>query len=454
MAETETGRFKAEFPKAFQTDILRSLVQSKRFVKEFMGTLKPEYFEKQLDMFTAQAIFKIYLASKQLPTKSGLLYMLTKIMMKEVPVKDEKQKTDLVLKPLQKHIKKLFAPVSNIELIRKEVLNFCQVQDIKRSCLEVYEELEKERDPLRAKALMNKKLRQVNTLESGGLRFFKVIDELHEMLYRDKSRCCTTGYKTLDKWMDGGMDPGTETVFMAPAKFGKSMALVNVGFSNLLRGKIIVHFTLEISEAKIARRYACRIARVRRIENCPKKVAKRVNKFYQQFKGQLFIKGYPAKSATVETIKSYLYSLHHKHDIKPDMIIVDYGDLLRSYAYSQGKQGESERFVQGDVFEGLRAMAQEFDCVLVTATQCNRNAATKPIIRMEDVAESYAKVQIADHIVAICGTDEERKQNRLRLFFAGSREAETQRQIRILFNWKKSVMREVEMVTEEEEKNE
>ena len=151
----------------------------------------------------------------------------------------------------------------------------------------------------------------------------------------------------------------------------------------------------------------------------------------------------------METLKSHLYHLQNQKDIKPDLIVVDYGDILRSFSYSKDKQGESERFIQGDVFEGLRALAQEFDCALVTATQCNRAAASKPIIHMEDVAESYAKVQIADHIVAVCGTDEERKEKRLRLFFAGSREAETHKQIRIEFNWKKSLMKEVEEVQEE-----
>jgi hypothetical protein len=151
----------------------------------------------------------------------------------------------------------------------------------------------------------------------------------------------------------------------------------------------------------------------------------------------------------VETLKSYLYGLQNREDFKPDLIIVDYGDLLRSGSYAKDKDGSSERFIQGDVFEGLRAMAQEFDCVLVTASQCNRAAATKPIIRMEDIAESYAKCQVADHIIAICGTEEERKVNRLRLFFAGSREAMTERTSRIRFNWRIAFMQETKYEEEE-----
>jgi len=44
----------------------------------------------------------------------------------------------------------------------------------------------------------------------------------------------------------------------------------------------------------------------------------------------------------------------------------------------------------------------------------------------------------------LCGTEEERKKKRLRLFFAGSREAQTERTSRVAFNWKIALMKEVE----------
>jgi replicative DNA helicase len=372
---------------------------------------------------------------------------------KQSKVKSEEQKQKFIIKPIKKLLKRIYArPEGSVQFVKEETLKFCRVQELKRSYMEAFEELEREPDPEKSKEFIARKIRNLSALEQGGSEFFKIIEKLPEMLSRDKGRCATTGFKRLDRWMDGGMDPGTETVFIAPAKFGKSMALVNVGFANLLRGKTVVHFTLEISEKKIMKRYASRISRIRSIEKCPNKTIRRVSKFYQLHRGRLIVKGYPTKMATVETIKSYLYHLQNRDDIKPDVIIVDYGDLLRSGSYGKDRDGSSERFIQGDVFEGLRAMAQEFDCALVTASQCNRASATKPIIRMEDIAESYAKCQVADHIIALCGTEEERKKKRLRLFFAGSREAQTERSSRVKFNWFISSMKEVEDEPQEEKK--
>jgi len=431
-------------PVQFQAEILSSLVQDKKFLRETIGLLKPEYFDKELHKLAAQSIYKVYLSTKELPNKVSILHNLVERLQKKVQVKDEVQKKKFILKPAQKLIRRIFAhPQGSTKYVKEETLKFCRVQELRRSYYEAAENLEMDSDPEKSTAFISQRIRGLSRLEQGGLNFRKQISMLPEMLQRDKGRCATTGFARIDKWMDGGMDPGTLTVFIAPAKFGKSMALINVGFHNLLRGKKVVHITCEISEKKIAKRYASRISRVAKIDQCPNKTVNRVNKFFRLHGGELVIKGYPTKTATVETLKSYLYSLENREDFKPDVIIVDYGDLLRSGSYAKDKDGSSERFIQGDVFEGLRAMAQEFDCVLVTASQCNRAAATKPIIRMEDIAEAYSKAQVADHIIALCGTEEERKKKRMRLFFAGSREAMTERTSRIKVNWRIAYMQEV-----------
>lgn len=432
------------FQKSFQTEVLKGLVQDKKFLRESLGLLKPEFFENHLLSLACQSIYEVYAKTKSLAPKPLLLQMMSDRLSKEVHPKSKEQTKDLVLKPIQRILNRMYEPVNGSQTyVQSESLKFCRVQSMKRSLLEVFEDLEREQDPEKAQAQLNQKLRVLHHLEMGGSNFFKNIEHLPSQIYKDKSKCSTTGYATLDRWMEGGMDPGTETVFMAPPKFGKSMILVNIGFANLLRGKTVIHFTLEISDKKIEVRYAKRISRISNLEKLPRKMIRRVKRFQTLHKGKLYVKQYPTKMATVETLRSYVYHLQNKEDVKPDLIIVDYGDLLRSHLY-RDKTGDSERFIQGDVYEGLRAMAGEFDCPIVTASQCNRGAASKPIIRMEDIAEAYAKVQVADHIVALCGTDEERRENRMRLFFAGSREGNTGGVVRVRFNWTRALLKEVE----------
>lgn len=444
------------FPREFQTEILSCLLQSKRFLRESLGLLKPEYFEHRLHTLAAQSIYDIYLKTKHMPNRMAMLHSLTESFGKAVRVRDKEQHSKLILKPINRLLDTLFAPVSgSSEYVKQSALKFCRVQELKKGILETYEELEKEGDPEKAKEMISRKIRSLDTTEHGGLDFQLVYEDLPRDLDQDKSRCAKTGFPSLDRWMEGGMDPGTETVFMAPPKYGKSTILANVGVVNLIRRVNVFHFTLEISEKKTIWKYARRVTRMstKEIKRNPGMYLERAKKFWNVAKGKLIVKGYPTKSATVETLKSYIYARMNRTDIKPGMIIVDYGDLLRSSTIKE-RNSDTERLIQGGVYEDLRAMAQEFDCPVVTASQCNRAAAAKPIIHMEDIAESYQKCMVADHIIAICGTEEERREKRLRLFFAGSREAETGKLLRIMFDWDLQRMKQVKKEDPPEEQGE
>lgn len=440
-----------KFPSQFQKDILGCLVTDRKFLRQSYGTLKPEYFEKEIYTLACKGIFELYKQTKGLPTKSNLLHILSESLRKKYKAKDKEQERIQIIRPVSKLLKQMFSVNGSQEYVKKETIKFCQVQDLKRTCLQAFEILEDKGDPENAKSFISKQIRSSGSLEYGGRNFSKVIDKLPSQLYRDKSKCLTTGFPSLDKWMFGGMDPQTETVFIAPAKYGKSMILVNLGYANLCKNKTVVHFTLEISEKKILARYASRISGIsmNRFESKAESVVRRSKKFLMGHKGSLYVKEYPTRSASVETLKSYLYHLVNR-GVKPDLVIVDYGELLRSSNYTQKGEG-LERFIQGDIFEALRAMAQEFDCCVVTASQCNRAAASKPVIIMEDIGESYQKVQTADHIVALCGTREERRNGYMRLFYAGSREGATGRTCWMKFKFRKAYMMECEKPMDVEE---
>ena len=78
--------------------------------------------------------------------------------------------------------------------------------------------------------------------------------------------------------------------------------------------------------------------------------------------GQLIIKEYPTKSASTETIKQHIERLK-KRGIEPDMVIVDYADLLRPVRTTAEK-----RFDLENTYEELRAIAQIYKCPVWTAS--------------------------------------------------------------------------------------
>ena len=131
--------------------------------------------------------------------------------------------------------------------------------------------------------------------------------------------------------------------------------------------------------------------------------------------GSLIIKEYPTKSASVQTIKNHIEKLK-KRGIEPDMILVDYADLLRPVRNSSEKRHELE-----ETYEGLRALAQIYEIPVWTASQTNRGGLNAEVITMEAISEAFNKCFVADFIFSLSRTVQDKQSNKGRLFVAKNR---------------------------------
>ena len=131
--------------------------------------------------------------------------------------------------------------------------------------------------------------------------------------------------------------------------------------------------------------------------------------------GQLIIKEYPTKSASTETIKQHIERLKKK-GIDPDMIIVDYADLLRPTRTSAEKRYDLE-----STYEEMRAIAQIYKCPVWTASQTNRSGLNAEVITMEAISEAFNKCFVADFICSLSRTVQDKQANKGRIFVAKNR---------------------------------
>jgi len=131
--------------------------------------------------------------------------------------------------------------------------------------------------------------------------------------------------------------------------------------------------------------------------------------------GQLIIKEYPTKSASTETLKQHIERLRKK-GIEPDMIIVDYADLLRPTRTSAEK-----RFDLESTYEEMRAIAQIYKCPVWTASQTNRSGLNAEVITMEAISEAFNKCFVADFIFSLSRTVQDKQANKGRMFVAKNR---------------------------------
>jgi len=191
------------------------------------------------------------------------------------------------------------------------------------------------------------------------------------------------------------------------------MVLTHLGARAIESGKTVVHYTLELQDVSIGNRYDSCITGIRLNELFAKK--DEVLGEIRSIPGKLLIKEYPTKSATTQTIRNHLEKLRQR-DIEVGMVIVDYGDILRPISVSKEKRNDLET-----IYEELRAIAQEFECPVWTASQTNRSGINAEVITMESISEAYSKCFVADFIFSVSRTVADKMNNTGRIFIAKNR---------------------------------
>lgn len=237
----------------------------------------------------------------------------------------------------------------------------------------------------------------------------------------DGVRRIPTGLSGMDKVMSGGLGDGELGVVIAPPNRGKSFALTNIGAGALLEGLNVAHFTLEMPERQVSKRYDNRLLKKNTdyLKANSSKALKALMNMQKHVKGELHIKKYRTNECDINTLRSYLTRLYMEKGFKPDLIIIDYADLMtprRTYA--------DKRFELESVYLDLRDLGDEYSCPVWTASQANRGALDKKVITIADLAEAFNKANIADFMVALCQTVEEKEDGIMRWHVAKQRDGE------------------------------
>ena len=316
---------------------------------------------------------------------------------------------------LQKQVREFYARVSSNEFsldgeqhIKDISLDFCKKQKLKEAMIKSvgliqnssYDEISK---------IINDALK-LGTDNNHGYDFILDFEKRFELKARNP---ITTGWELVDNITKGGLGRGELGVVIAPTGAGKSMALVHLGAMALQAGLNVVHYTLELQDKVVALRYDSCITGIP-ISNV-KDQKEIVWNSVKDVKGKLIIKEYPTKSASTNTIKNHLEKLKRK-DFRIDMVIVDYGDLIRPINAQKEKRIELE-----SIYEELRGLAQVYQCTLWTASQTNRSGLNAEVITMESISEAFNKCFVADFIFTISRTIKDKNTNEGRLFVAKNR---------------------------------
>ena len=287
-----------------------------------------------------------------------------------------------------------------IDFCRKQVLKGAMLQSAKLLKSSSFEEIEK----LIKEALV------LGTDNDFGHNFRKDLLKRFELITRDP---ISTGWARMDEIVKGGLGKSELGVVVAPTGAGKSMVLVHLATQALLQGKTVVYYTLELKDTVVGQRFDCCITDVPLQEHRERQ--KEIVSKVKDLEGTLIIKEYPTKSASVSTLKNHIEKLR-KRGIEPNMILVDYADLLRPPRATGEKRHELE-----ETYEGLRGLAQTYEIPCWTASQTNRGGLNAEVITMESISEAFNKCFVADFIFSLSRTVQDKQANKGRIFIAKNR---------------------------------
>jgi len=374
-----------QYGHSFQTKAIGILITDRDFLQQIADIVSPDYFDNDAGKWIIRKALKYYNEYKTVPTMEVFKVELENLKqeLQNVAVKD-------LLKQAYKASK-----ANDLNYVKDTFLDFCKNQTLKNALMKSVDLLELgDYDDIRT--LIDTALKAGTERDIG----HEYIQEIEDRFREEARNVIETPWPLINNLLSGGLGQGDLGLIAGGPGGGKSWALIALGAQAVKMGYTVIHYTLELSEKYVGRRYdACFTEiSVGDITEHKEEVKENLN----NLRGGLYIREYPAGQATVNTLHAHLEKCKQQN-IEPDLIIVDYADLLTS------KSSKEKRDKLDDIYTNLRGLASEMKLPIWTASQVNRSGAREEIIQGDRMAESYSKMMITDFAMSLSRSAEDKE---------------------------------------------
>ena len=366
-----------QYGKPFQIKVLSSLLTHKGFLTNIHDMLSEEYFDNQAHKWVIKQILKYYDKYHTTPSMEVLKVELQKIENEVLQISVKEQ-----LKEAYK------ASDEDLKYTEEEFSNFCKNQQLKKALLNSVDLL-KGGDYESIRELIN------NAIKAGqdkniGHEYNKDV----ESRYREDHRITIpTPWEKINTLLQGGLGNGDFGLIFGNPGGGKSWSLVALGGHAVKLGYNVLHYTLELGEDYVGRRYDAFFTQVPVDKISTQK--DKIESTIEELKGNLIIKEFPTGKATMTTIESHIQKVKDL-GIEPDLVIIDYVDLLSSKRRTVDRKSEID-----DIYSSTKGIARELNIPIWSVSQVNRAGAKDNIVEGDKAAGSYDKIMITDVCISL-----------------------------------------------------
>lgn len=407
-----------DFEGDFQERIIALMMRDPKFMRRTEGLVKPEYMDSEAMSFLVDVTNSYFEKYRRIPRGKAIVTELFKEAFAKKRIREE----------LRREIVTTYKAVNKVTLedgdyIADKVGEFARKQAVVQAYFRSQSLIDKG-DLDGASKLMNK------AFNVGSMEAFEEIDYWNSIDARTQYRKdkaaglikpngITTGIPKLDKlFYHKGWGRKELSCILGGAKRGKSMGLGFFSVNASKAGYNVLYITLEVAGEIIAERNDANVsgtdmdaleAKMHEVQDAVSREGSKSGR------GELRIVSFPAGTLTLSMLRRVI-ERYRAEGIIFDMIAPDYADIMAPDHYTDSPTENSKQ-----VWLGLRAIAHEEDAAIVTATQTNRDGFKNDTARAEDTAEDFNKVRIADLMMSINRSDDEKAAGEARLFLAASR---------------------------------
>ena len=389
----------SKYGQSFQAKVISALLTDVRMMDTLCEIIDKKFFESDANKWIVQEIKDYYDEYKKEPTLDVFKGQVSKL------------DNPSLKKAVVEQLKTVYTQIGqdDFEYVKNEFTSFCINQNMKNVILQSVDLL-KSGNYDRIKDLVDKAMK-VGIESDLGMDYLLDFEERFSETGRET---VATGWECIDDLMGGGIGPGELGVVVAPSGVGKTWALAALGAAAVRAGKTVVHYTLELSQHYVGLRYDTVFTHIPSTDLKEKK--DEVFAKLKRLPGKLKVKYFPPKGASSKTIQLHIEKMIAAGN-KPDLIIVDYADLLLSHS----NKTDSTYAEQGGVYIDLRGMSGELQIPIWTASQTNRSAIDSEVIEADKIADSYAKVMNADFIMSLSRKAKDKINNTARVHIMKNR---------------------------------
>jgi replicative DNA helicase len=384
--------------------ILKNLIYHEAYMRKVLPYLRESYFKEPIELVVYKEVCAFIEKYNNLPTHEALIINLTESKnLKEEHVRDAVELLNLLHQDRKESV--------DLAWLTDQTEKFVQETALHNAVMEVISIMDEKGGPEKRSTgvcpeILTKAL-AISFDPHIGHDYMEQSDDRFKFYHATEEKV-PFDLDFFNKITYGGFSIKTLNIFLAGINVGKSLVMCHFAAAAVARGLNVLYITMEMAEEQIAKRIDANLLNVEM--NSIEKLSKleydlKFAHLRNTAHGKLIIKEYPTAGASCQHFRALLNELALKKSFRPQLIFVDYLNIMCSSRIKMGGNVNSYTYIKS-IAEELRGLAVENRVPIISATQTTRAGLDSSDLEMSDTSESVGLPATADFMAAIISNDE------------------------------------------------